>query len=50
MKKDDGDKLRVIFFFYMFIVVGVLEFGGVIENFIVVIFFYLSRGLKLKVI
>lgn len=49
MKKDDGDKLRVIFSFYMSTVVGALEFGGATENFIAAILPHLSRGLKSKV-
>lgn len=49
MKKDDGDKLRVIFSFYMSTVVGAMEFGGATENFIAAILPHLSRGLKSKV-
>uniref|UniRef100_K1R8X6 HEAT repeat-containing protein 1 n=1 Tax=Magallana gigas TaxID=29159 RepID=K1R8X6_MAGGI len=49
VKKDDGDKLRVIFSFYMSTVVGALEFGGATENFIAAILPHLSRGLKSKV-
>lgn len=41
-KKDDGDKLRVIFSFYMSTVVGALEFGGATENFIAAILPHIS--------
>ena len=49
VSRDDGDKLRVIFSFYMSTIVGMVEFGGATENFIAALLPHLSRGLKSKV-
>ncbi|XP_062578566.1 HEAT repeat-containing protein 1-like [Saccostrea cucullata] len=49
LKRDEEDKFRVIFSFYMSTVVGVLEFGGATENLVSSLLPHLSRGLKSKV-
>lgn len=49
VRRDEGDKLRVIFSLYMSTVVGMLEFGGASENLVAALLPHLSRGMKSKV-